>query len=389
MSAFLPHSEIFHFYEGTERDQFTDGIGANFNKAPDQLLANDLALASKLEEFELTLSNYVPPRSLLSSNTELFGGLTVQNFLRSDATSVNSNRFGGLLPADYVKSSGRGGARLAENSLSLSDNGTNQFTGIWYDPSSNIINIQTKVSPNSNGQAKVRALSFMEGNEPLSDKYLGKLSPSADSAKLGGKSPSEYLASSAAAANSLKLGGLPASNYQNLNQGSTTQNPNNAISPVICTKHANNPTLEYYHIQTLFYSTVSSTANRSQIATSYTGSIPKTHQRHFSQGSWTEWVDLTKDTIGGSVYGTSDSGYTVQANGLILQWGVATLPDGTHAYDLPITFPNAVLFVSGSPDRAMLNSQIGLTQSAGMKSNSSIYITCDNSVPTRWFALGN
>ncbi len=46
----LPHEEVFEFYEGEDRALYTDATGINFNKAPQQLLENDLALQSQIDD---------------------------------------------------------------------------------------------------------------------------------------------------------------------------------------------------------------------------------------------------------------------------------------------------------------------------------------------------
>jgi len=99
------------------------------------------------------------------------------------------------------------------------------------------------------------------------------------------------LASGAKAVDSDKLDGIVGEHYRGLNYGSTTQDPNVTAYPNILTKHANGPDSSYYyHITTTFYSTVSSGANRSQVANGY--NTDKMHYRKCYSGVWTPWKRL-------------------------------------------------------------------------------------------------
>jgi len=90
--------------------------------------------------------------------------------------------------------------------------------------------------------------------------------------------------------NAIKLNGITAGLYAGLANGSSTQNPNTAINQVILTRHANTPNLtNYWHITTTFYSTISATANRSQLAIQYDNGN-KVYARVCNSNVWTAWV---------------------------------------------------------------------------------------------------
>lgn len=78
---------------------------------------------------------------------------------------------------------------------------------------------------------------------------------------------------------------------RNLTQGSTVQDPNSAVDPVILSNHANTPNSGFYwHITTTFYSSFSATANRGQIAVSYQAPTTQVWARSCFGGAWTPWV---------------------------------------------------------------------------------------------------
>ncbi|MNF56516.1 hypothetical protein D3C84_380050 [compost metagenome] len=80
---------------------------------------------------------------------------------------------------------------------------------------------------------------------------------------------------------------------RNVTQGTTTQDPNLAVDPVILTNHANAPGLGlFWHITTTFFSSISSVANRAQTAVSYNGSVTYVFARHCFSSTWTPWVQL-------------------------------------------------------------------------------------------------
>lgn len=84
---------------------------------------------------------------------------------------------------------------------------------------------------------------------------------------------------------------------RNLGQGTSTQDPNLAVDPVILSNHINtpNPAL-YWHITTTFWSEIKATAHRGQIAVSYNTASTQVWARNYYGGTWTAWVrcDLTE-----------------------------------------------------------------------------------------------
>lgn len=88
---------------------------------------------------------------------------------------------------------------------------------------------------------------------------------------------------------------------RNRAEGATDQDPDLAVDPVILTNHANSPNSSYYwHITTTFYSTISATANRGQIAVQYNGGA-QVWSRSSYGGVWTAWTRV--DNVVTSVAG--------------------------------------------------------------------------------------
>lgn len=71
----------------------------------------------------------------------------------------------------------------------------------------------------------------------------------------------------------------------------STADPNTTLENIILTDHANGPGDGYYYIQTFFYNTRSTSANRSQIATKYNSSN-KMYIRYYYNDQWSPWSEI-------------------------------------------------------------------------------------------------
>lgn len=71
----------------------------------------------------------------------------------------------------------------------------------------------------------------------------------------------------------------------------STADPNTTLENIILTNHANGPGDGYYYIQTFFYNTRSTSANRSQIATKYNSSN-KMYIRYYYNNQWSPWSEI-------------------------------------------------------------------------------------------------
>ena len=119
---------------------------------------------------------------------------------------------------------------------------------------------------------------------------------------------SVYLKIGAKASDSDKLDGLNSTYFRNQNQGVNSQDPNASIHPVILSNHANTPNNSYYwYITTTFYSVISSTGNRSQIAVQYNGGI-STYSRTCYNNVWTAWSRLDNSAVTVSSIGALAAG---------------------------------------------------------------------------------
>lgn len=75
---------------------------------------------------------------------------------------------------------------------------------------------------------------------------------------------------------------------------SSSDDPNTTLENIILTNHANGPNTgyyDYYYIQTFFYSTRSTSANRGQIATGYNNSN-KMYIRYYYNNQWSPWSEI-------------------------------------------------------------------------------------------------
>ncbi|QGZ31489.1 gp53-like domain-containing protein [Stutzerimonas stutzeri] len=143
---------------------------------------------------------------------------------------------------------------------------------------------------------------------------------------------------------------------RNQTQGSTIQDPNSATDPVILTNHANSPSASlYWHITTTFYSTISATGNRGQVAVSYNAGATQVYARNCFNSSWTPWVrcdaggvSVPKNTASLGASGWSRDGDT----GLIMQWGNNAVSASGTLITLPMTFPNAFVHLGATQNLA-------------------------------------
>lgn len=150
-------------------------------------------------------------------------------------------------------------------------------------------------------------------------------------------------------ASSLSTGEVPIERLptavRNLNQGSTSQDPNLAVDPVILTNHANSPGQGFYwHITTTFYSVISATSNRAQVAISYNSPTPQMWARSCYGNVWHPWVrcDLGGVSVPANTASLGATGWWKDGDtGLITQWGLTNSVGGNSYIDVtfPMTFP--------------------------------------------------
>lgn len=196
------------------------------------------------------------------------------------------------------------------------------------------------------------------------------------------KTEAEILAATGESWNNLAV-------YEN---GGTTD-ANTTTERLILTK-VNTPTTDFWYVETMFYSSVSNTSNRKQVAYSYKFEAP-IYTRYCISGVWSEWT--TGEIKSSSI--SDNEGYLWFKNGMLLQWGeVIITPTAANTVTSgEITFPIAygfAPFITASPQIAYPNActcSIGVgTTSAGAKAGMKIYMTRTNTTATnfRWFAVG-
>lgn len=177
--------------------------------------------------------------------------------------------------------------------------------------------------------------------------------------------------------------------YEN---GGTTD-ANTTTEKLILTK-VNTPTTDFWYVETIFYSSISNTSNRKQVAYSYKFDAP-IYTRYCISGTWSEWTT-------GEIKSSSISDYEGHLwfkNGMLLQWGqVIIKPTAANAVtSTEITFTHTydfAPFVTASPQVAYpadVNTSIGVgSTDGGAKAGMKIYMTRTNTSETnfRWLAIG-
>lgn len=121
-------------------------------------------------------------------------------------------------------------------------------------------------------------ISQVNGLQDALDSKLGTAETAADSNKLGGYNSGDFVRSVAFT-----------------NSG---ENPDQTITPVILTNHANTPDggLTYWYVETRFYVSRETSSNRVQTATRYNGS-PKVYVRNYLSGVWGSWQEVGKEYV--------------------------------------------------------------------------------------------
>lgn len=83
------------------------------------------------------------------------------------------------------------------------------------------------------------------------------------------------------------------------------------------------------------------------------------------------------------------NGWFIDAStGLIIQWGTKSGASATYTVNLPVTFPNAGLWVLGWVAGALGYGDDDWSNSAGLLNNSQIRVTTDHGSSTAWLAIG-
>lgn len=89
------------------------------------------------------------------------------------------------------------------------------------------------------------------------------------------------------------LDGKHANSFVNSVSIGSTSDPNTTLEPYILTNHANGPGGGYWHIQTLFYTTISTTASRAQFAFTYSQASARMMIRRWYNGTWNSWREVS------------------------------------------------------------------------------------------------
>jgi hypothetical protein len=152
------------------------------------------------------------------------------------------------------------------------------------------------------------------------------------------ESNARYLLKTGKAADSNLLDGLDSLYFRHLCQGTTGADPNTTTVPVMLTNHANGPVSgQYFYIITTFYSSISSTSNKGQIAITYNQSNSTSYVRNCYSGSWSSWHNLSTSAPPTTAQvGAATAGLAVYAVGSYIlakeeSNSTTTNPGGTRA----------------------------------------------------------
>ena len=123
----------------------------------------------------------------------------------------------------------------------------------------------------------------------------------------------------------------------NMMANGSTSDPNLTLDGYMLTNHANSPGLGlYWHIDTRFFSSVSTSSNRAQIAHAYNSSLPRTFIRnYYSSYGWSVWKELADTDLATSAI----DGLMRKEDKAKLD-GIAT---GANNYSHPSTHPATMI----------------------------------------------
>lgn len=325
-------------------NQLVTGFNTTINAYNAQLLAEtdaqaQQALAEQFRNEALTFRNQaeaIALENIQGTNLDLasckVGGVSVAliDGLIANATNAtnadNSDKLGNQLPAYYAKQSDI----TALNAIVFSDDGA-------------LNEIQEIVDYIKLNRSDLDALSIAS-IAGLVAALAGKASTSHDhdSTYLGktAKAQSALLAD-----NSTLLAGRSSHHYRGLNFGSTNSDPNTTAENVILTNHANAPSSGFFYITTTFYSGITSTGNRGQIATSYNGTT-QMYTRSCYSGIWTTWIRCDNlDPNIKIVRGENSNGKYVKFPDGTLICYTSVASNGTDT-SIAFTYPHAFLAFS-------------------------------------------
>jgi len=197
-----------------------------------------------------------------------------------------------------------------------------------------------------------------------------------------------------------------------LNGGSTTQDPNLATEPHILTTHANTPNAVYFwHIDTQFYSSISSSANCRQIAVQYNGGSQMFVRSRYNS-VWTGWYrvltnndegsgnGIDADTVdgiqgsslwhnGNDAHSNSANGYVKLPNGITFQWGSVTFSGASTSVTFPIAFTSVFRgFASHGNSGTPSGTDEACSASGESTTGMTLYKINSSSRKVNWFAIG-
>lgn len=171
--------------------------------------------------------------------------------------------------------------------------------------------------------------------------------------------------------------------------------PNTTLEELILTSTNTPKSGGFYYVKTMFYSTKTETANRTQIAYPYNKDDGFYYRYYINGTGWSKWK--AGDIV--SFNHQDGSGHIHFANGLLLQWGrVSITPTAANTVtsatiNFPLAFdevPNVNAIPNVSVPNVITTGIGGGTTTDASKKSMVVYMTRTNTVSTifQWFAIG-
>lgn len=197
---------------------------------------------------------------------------------------------------------------------------------------SRLMNVETEINNiNISLAQKLNSSEYTAANILSKIKTVDGHNSALDADTVDGLHASSFLSITGKAADANLLDGKDSSYYANLESGAITSDPNYTVLPNMLTLHNNAPAGGYWHITTTFYSSITSSSNRGQMAIEYLSASPRMFIRSSYSGVWSTWIQCDGSGSGGgsvptTLYAVGTYMFAIETEELHI-----TNPGGTRA----------------------------------------------------------
>lgn len=208
----LPYTTVFQFYEGADEGQFSDFTGTTLNSAPNQLIANDVAMAQAISTLET--SGSVDSQKLAGIPASFYVRKDLGNILLGNQIFSGRDASGGYSTApieilEVLQAGTTKSAKAYAPALTFHWTGTAQLQLAL--ESDGRLRLRDGTTHTSLRDLDVGSL-FVNGTN-ISSLYLGLSAKAADSNLLDGLNSTDFLRSTAKAMDSNLLDGLDSTEF--------------------------------------------------------------------------------------------------------------------------------------------------------------------------------